>query len=531
MSPAQDSLQPPPSRGAYDDLLLGSRPIGSSEHTAREAFFEELAPDKRESMFELEVLLKGVACFSNPRNHPGVNRRTPVVAIDFREPLALMAGGIRRISHLARACLGERDRTFVFHRYLETVLPEDTARSRLVRRDLVQDSPEASLLGLRRSFTNLAEVTEALLRLNRLPFRLFYATASLAQREIAQNAYFNPLSGLEFRPEFDRITSPEVLEVIQRIPGDAQRLVALTFLSLFRMLRYVGLIDSIAREPSDAMSFVPARIYLLLAVLRSDVRALAQHLRRNSGVLLSSSFEKELLSTSATDIKARYDELQGLARQLVEVRGCFECLTGSLRLELRRVFEHDLPAPGSGATEAELRQAAIDAAGVLRPALQNGVLFVGRTLGARLEEVQVFDDEQSRRDISERLRQHVWMFHQIVRAFILKASHAGETEDRWTASSSLQFVREFLAYFRAMGYPLLRACDYPRFQAFVSAIRELNDADLLDPPKLHRALQECEAFHEFLLELFDQIGRREELIGRPFEKRTAAAALRLYLGD
>jgi len=206
VSPAQDSLQPPPSRCAYDDLLLGSRRIGSSEHTAREAFFEELAPDKRESMFELEVLLKGVACFSNPRNHPGVSRRMPVVAIDFREPLALMAGGIRRISHLARACLGERDRTFVFHRYLETVLPEDTARSRLVRRDLVQDSPEASLLGLRRSFTSLAEVTEALLRLNRLPFRLFYATASLAQREIAQNAYFNPLSGLEFRPEFDRIT-------------------------------------------------------------------------------------------------------------------------------------------------------------------------------------------------------------------------------------------------------------------------------------------------------------------------------------
>ena len=35
----------------------------------------------------------------------------------------------------------------------------------------------------------------------------------------------------------------------------------------------------------------------------------------------------------------------------------------------------------------------------------------------------------------------------------------------------LQFVREFLSYFRAMGYPLLRASDYPRVDTFLQSLK------------------------------------------------------------
>ena len=38
---------------------------------------------------ELEVLLKGLACFANPRNHAGPPRRTAIVAQDYREALVL----------------------------------------------------------------------------------------------------------------------------------------------------------------------------------------------------------------------------------------------------------------------------------------------------------------------------------------------------------------------------------------------------------------------------------------------------------
>jgi hypothetical protein len=123
------------------------------------------------------------------------------------------------------------------------------------------------------------------------------------------------------------------------------------------------------------------------------------------------------------------------------------------------------------------------------------------------------------------------MFAQIVRAFAAKARSAPSREDRWSGPSSLQFVREFLSYFNAMGYPLLRAADYPRFDAFQSALVALKETDLLDPERLERALTEAEQFFVFLSALFEQIGQRAELEGVPFDRRAAAEALKLYLGD
>lgn len=521
-----------PRRDAYDDLLRDSRGLRREQQQSRERWIAALSSDRRDSLFELEVLLKGTACFANPRNHPGRPRRVPVVAQDFRDPLGLITQGFKRVSQLARTCLGERDKAFVFHRYLETLLPEDAARSRLMREDTSQETPEGSLFVLRRGFSNLAEVADGLLRLPRIPFRLFYATASLAEREISQNEFFNPLSALEFRPEFDRIGSADVVRIIEQVPGEhAQRLVSLTFLSLFRMLRYLKVLEEVAPDLSDPLGLAPGRAYLVLAVLRSDARALSSYLRRRSGEQLADSFEHDLLRTPASQIKSRYEELLSSGHRLIDVRGAFECVSANLRLELRRSFEHDLPPPDEGASSTGLRDGVLTCVQNLRPALQNVVLFLGKSLGTTLEEVSVFDDLSAKRQISERLRQHVWMFAQIVRAFSLKARHARAGGEGWGTVTGLHFVREFLAYFRAMGYPLLRASDYPRFAAFLAAMNELQDSDLLDPGRLERAIEECDAFHVFLNELVDQIGRREELRDVAFDKRAAALALRMYLGD
>jgi hypothetical protein len=168
----------------------------------------------------------------------------------------------------------------------------------------------------------------------------------------------------------------------------------------------------------------------------------------------------------------------------------------------------------------------------LRPALQNAVMFVGKSLGARLDAGGVFDDEAAKRVLGERLRREVWMFAQIVRAFALKArSVSAEGQDRWAGGSPLAFVREFMTYFRAMGYPLLRTADYPRMDAFLAAMAHVRDADLLDPSRLRVAVDEAERFHGFLVELFDAISRREDLAGIVFDRRAAAEALKLYLGD
>jgi hypothetical protein len=266
-------------------------------------------------------------------------------------------------------------------------------------------------------------------------------------------------------------------------------------------------------------------------VLRSDARALTDYLRKQAGEQLADSYERELFKIPAAQIGAKYEEMLAEAHRLLSIKSTLGGIAANVRLELRRTYEHDLPPADGTATSEKLRAAVVAIGGNLRPALQNAVLVLGKALGARLDEHGVFDDGAARRSLSTRLRRDVWMFAQIVRAFGAKARSTPSREDRWSGPSSLQFVREFLTYFGAMGYPLLRAADYPRFDAFIAALTALEETDLLDPQRLERAVAEAEQFHAFLTQLFEQIGQRDELKGVPFERRAAAEALKLYLGD
>lgn len=529
ISPSLDRVTPePPS--AYTELLRNTRGLRKEQQQAREAWLASVTVERKEELiFELEILLKGVACFANPRNHPGASRRQNVVSHDFHEHLGVAKQGIERAVQLVRTLLGQRDRAFVFQRYLETVLPEDQARSRLLRASMEQERPEDSLFVLRHALTNSIEVATGLLRLPRVTYRLFYAHLGTLIREIGHSAYWNPLAALEFRPELDRITSTQVLELIHRVRGEeAHRLVALTFLSLFRMLHYLRLVDGIASDTSDRRLF--ARSFLVLAVLRSDARALASYLRRRTGSSLARSFERELLAVPASELAGRHDALFAEGQRLLGLKGALSGLAANLGLEARRVYEHELPQVDSGLAEAELRARLRKATGTLRPALHGAVIFLGKSLGVSLDQASAGDMDAARAT-SERLRRDIWMFAQITRAFSSKARHTSPGADRWTKVASFAFVKEFLSYFRAMGYPLLRVGDYPRFDAFLRAMAALEDTDLLDPTRLARAAAECDAFHTFLTELFERISQRDELVDVPFDRKEAARVLKLYLGE
>ena len=125
----------PDERDVYDDLLRETRGLRREHSVAREAWLAKMPLERKvEHLFELEILLKGLACFANPRNHPGPTRRTPVVAQDFREHAALVREALGRAVQTCRLLLVEGERAFVFQRYLETVLPDDRARTRLLGR-------------------------------------------------------------------------------------------------------------------------------------------------------------------------------------------------------------------------------------------------------------------------------------------------------------------------------------------------------------------------------------------------------------
>ncbi len=92
-------------------------------------------------------------------------------------------------------------------------------------------------------------------------------------------------------------------------------------------------------------------------------------------------------------------------------------------------------------------------------------------------------------------------------------------------------MREFVAYFRAMGCPLLRSTDHAHVDGFVRAISELHHADLLDTSRVGKVVEEAERFQGFLSALFESIGRRDELAGGAFDRQGADESLRLYIAS
>jgi hypothetical protein len=77
---------------AYADLLRDTRGLRREQAAARDAWYAALSWERKEdTLFELEILLKGLACFANPRNHPGARQRKTVVSLDFRDALGSRA--------------------------------------------------------------------------------------------------------------------------------------------------------------------------------------------------------------------------------------------------------------------------------------------------------------------------------------------------------------------------------------------------------------------------------------------------------
>lgn len=518
----------PPSRDPYANLLKDTRGLRNEQAGARETWFAQIPWEgKEDALFELEMLLKGLACFGNPRNHPGEAPRGPSAARDYQDELAVVHDGLGHCVFLIRQLLGERDRAFTFARYLESVLPEDTERTRLIKDQLSQNTPEESLFVLRNAFSGLLEVTDGLARIGRISYRLHHAVLGTVTREIGRNVFFNPLVTLEFRTEFDRIRQPQVLEALEAVDSEsAHRVAALVFLTLFRALKYVGLIDRYATVPETSR-----RAYVILAVLRSDLRALTRFLERSAGSVMADGLERELMHTHASEVASRYEPLAERAASMARLRRALEGLAHGLEVEVLRTFQVDVPALDSRVSNAELGPRLVVGAAQLRAALHHAVSALCRELNPGQGDPMRIDDRHARRLASERLRRDVWMFQQVLRGFVAKAEAGTDGTDRWQSQAGFHFVREFLGHFRAIGYQLVRMTDYDRLDPFMAALEALQDVDVLDVDRLRDVADECQTFYAYLDELFTKVSARVELKGRPFDKKAAAETLRLYLRE
>src|SRR5690606_17652856 len=208
-------------RDVYANLLRDTRALRRDQSTLRDGWYASLAWEKKEdTLFELEMLLKGVTCFGNPRNHPGTRRAASAVAHDYIEELRIVRDAVTRINTLMRVLLGEKDKAYTFSRYLETVLPEDSARGRLLQEQLTQDTPEEALLVLRNAFAAFQDLADGLLTLGRVSHRQYAALHGTLARAVGRNVSFHPPIALEFRQVFERCQRGAEHVVAPSVPSE-----------------------------------------------------------------------------------------------------------------------------------------------------------------------------------------------------------------------------------------------------------------------------------------------------------------------
>lgn len=512
----------------YTELIEGSRWLRREHAAARAEWFENLTVvDKEHLLFEFEMLLKGLVCFGNPVNHPGAPLRgEPAAARPFKAELAVTKEIIRRIVETGRRLTSSKGKSLVFQRYLESIIGQDEARFKMVKQSLDQDMPEQSMALIVSAFSNLGEIVEGLSLLPYVSYRLFSNVIHATQREIHRSTYFDPLAALEFRAEFDKMQPERMARLINDIQSNAAaRIATLSFLSLFRLLRYIRAADRAVKRKAP-----PAVLFAWLAVLRSDTRALIIFFKREASRRLSAGFAKLFEQETPRVIHERYDALTDEFRKLRSIKELLISIGDQLRLEQVKVYEQQLPSVSSASDALPLFVERTGfALASLKAFIQNAALLIAGEFDPSLKGADLFFDFVSAAEQSERLRRDIWMFRMVLRAFIEKTKGSYLATDQWSQSASFRFVREFVGYFRSMGYQLLRYSDYAEFDKFMGLVDRLREGDVLEVQRLPNIIAACEDFMTFLDKTFEAVSLREELEAVPFDKKEAARTLKLFL--
>lgn len=274
----------------------------------RQTWFRQLTMErKEETLFELEMYLRGIGCFFNLHNQ-FLNENELAITRDFSEELAVLRGALGRSSQLTQQLIDRGLASSLnFQSYIENHVAPDYVRLQLLRHSLEQKQPEESLFLLNRCLRDMMKVLDALLKREYCPYTLFYHFGQIVTREIAFNRFFNPLLLLEFRPEYDRIRIVEILDALRMISNTQERhYVEKIFLALLRLLHYLRYV------PRKGKSHLLRRSLILFTLFKSEATTLTGFLRLLSGrTATGNSVLRDVVHSMGENLRVELNQIFG----------------------------------------------------------------------------------------------------------------------------------------------------------------------------------------------------------------------------
>jgi len=458
---------------------------------------------KEDKLFEMEVFLKGLDRFFNLENLP-LNSEDNPIRINFIDELAIAGQGFSRITELSRKLLEASERSYYqFRYYIETELLGDLARGRIIEQSLSQRSPEDSLMLIYTYFLGLKNLCQELTKLKLVRYPLFFHLGSLTSRAIVQNRFFNPVSGIEFRPEYDRVENLIVKRAISSLNDSRLRhFISVIILAFYRLLRYLSSID----ERSVEMDKLKQGL-IVFALINSESRQLIRHLEME----LKPGLEK-----SANRLAHNFAELaDGLAFQL--------------SMELKKINQAELAGATKQSLLDPLKASVENSKGILSNFLQQSIVQMIQLLEPEIKGEAIFPDFIPKKEQSRKLRMDLAVFRLLMDRFeeLTETSMEGASLSNFIQYLKLQ--KRFIQYLEKNTASFFRYGDLVEFRRYFAKIKNIHPQSLHQMERLEEFKMESKFFKIFLETTLSQINQRADLRDEPLDDKQVEAKFHLFL--
>jgi len=460
---------------------------------------------KAERLFELEVLLKGIDRFFNLQNLPLNSEDNPAWAgLNFSDEIAIAGLVYARIAEISRRFLEASERSYYqFRYYVESELLGDLARSRVIEHSLSQKTPEESLMLVYSSFLGLKNLCSELSRLKDARYPLFFHLGNLTSHAIVQSRFFNPITMVEFRPEFDQVANRVVRRAVRRIEDpETRRLISVVILAFYRLLHYLGFID----QDSEDLSRLKQGL-IIFALINSEARHLISFLEMELKPRMEKSEDEVALGFS----------------QLADALGF------QFSMELRKINQSELVGASKHNQLDPLKTSIENAKGILGNFLMQSIVQMILTLEPEIEGQEIFPDFTSKKKQSAKLREELAVFKTLMDKFEEITESTVEGASLKNFIKYLLIQKSYIKYMEKHTVSLIRYGDLIEFRKYFAKINAIGSEDLHRMDKLEEFKMESKFFKIFLETTLGHICQRAELSREPLDEKRIQARLKMFV--
>lgn len=455
-------------------------------------------------LFRFETMLRAMDRFFNLENHPA--RRDGRVGFehDLRIEVGIVDRRLRGLIQLCQMVLDETDTSaFHFQSYVETQLLSDVERDQMLDRHRAQTTPLESLYLLQVGLRSLVHLTEALRMAEPLRLTAFRGLGHLYAALLVQNRYFNALRPASFNPLYDRVAHPLLQRAVRDAPSERmRRQLSRIILALQRYLRILRWVRPDAPTRDELLDALP-----VLALLRSEFRNLVPYLEQG-------------LPERMGPPEGRLPAEQALVDRL-------DAFAFQLALETRKIWKQVLVDFTTTTQASRLRSMLETVTGLLTKFLQQAVVQCVQTVLPDVEGRDIYTDFVSRLEQSLRLREDLWILHEVMRATIPTIGRAdASAEERRRAFTRLV---ETLDYFFNLSYQHVRFDDHEHFERFFELVWGLRNEPFANPDRAWEIGRSLEHFRIYLETTLGLVQQRAELRDVAFDETPARRLLRQFL--